>query len=70
MPGKNIRRLRLSRGLSQRELARRAGCTGSHINQVERGRVSPSLKRLRRIANILEVPVAELLAGERGGEKE
>jgi len=64
LPGKNIRRLRIARGLTQKQLAREAGCTDSHITQIEGGQVNPSLKRLRMIAGVLKVPVAKLLEEE------
>lgn len=66
MPGKKIRQLRISRGLTQKQLAREVGCTDSHITQIERGQVNPSLKRLRMIAGVLQVPVAKLLEEETG----
>lgn len=47
--GRNLRRLRESLGLSQRELAKRAGLTNSSISTVEQGLVSPSVQSLERI---------------------
>ncbi len=47
--GRKLRRLRESLGLSQRELAKRAGLTNSSISTVEQGLVSPSVQSLERI---------------------
>ena len=51
--GKNIRKYRIMRGLKQEELAAAAGCSSSHIGQIENARGIPSLEmsfRLRRIS--------------------
>jgi transcriptional regulator with XRE-family HTH domain len=49
-----IRRIRLQRGLTQAELAKRAGLSWIYIAKLEGGdRVSPSLPALDRIAHAL-----------------
>lgn len=45
-----IKSLRLRLGISQSELARRAGYSHEFISQVERGIKSPSIKALQKIA--------------------
>jgi len=45
-----IKRLRLCLGISQSELARRAGYSHEFISQVERGIKTPSIKALQKIA--------------------
>lgn len=64
-----VRRLRLQAGLTQAELAARAGVTVETIARLERvlrGRMSananPSLETMERIASALGVEVAELLS--------
>jgi transcriptional regulator with XRE-family HTH domain len=58
---KTIQRLRVRRGLSQRELAQRAKVTPGYIAQLEMGlRKNPSDDVLRRIAEALNVHVSEL----------
>lgn len=47
--GELIRGTRLSRGLDQSGLARRAGTTQAYISRVERGVVSPSIETLARL---------------------
>lgn len=57
-----IRRLRETRGLTQRDLAAKAKVTGAYVAQLETGaKENPSLDVLKRIAKALGVPVTELL---------
>jgi len=63
-PARQIRRLRLRRGLTQAELARRAGLSWIYIAKLEGGdRVSPSLPALERIARALGVRLRVELKG-------
>lgn len=59
--GKNIRRLRRHRGLSQEQLAERADLHRVFVGQVERGEKCPSILTLEKIAQALEVEAGELL---------
>lgn len=52
-PGAEIRRLRLQRGMSLRELGEKSGVSYSTICEIERGRRRPSHKTLRRILAVL-----------------
>ena len=57
-----LARLRKSKGLTKRELARRAKVTEAYVSQLESGaRRNPSLPVLKRLAKALGVPVTELL---------
>jgi transcriptional regulator with XRE-family HTH domain len=47
--GEILRNTRRDRGLTQSELARRAGTTQTYISRIERGAVSPSLSTLERL---------------------
>ena len=58
---RNLRRLRAERGLTLDELARRAGISRSMLIQVEQKRVNPTLATLVRIAQALDVGLAELV---------
>lgn len=60
--GARLRSLRSARGLSLRDLSVRSGLTASFISQVERGRASPSIASLGRLAEVLEVPVTHFFA--------
>ena len=57
--GKHVRLIRLDRGLSQRELARRVGVSNGTISQIERGNSDPSFSLLMKILDGLEVSVTE-----------
>jgi transcriptional regulator with XRE-family HTH domain len=57
-----IKRLRIERGLTQVELAKKAKVTQAYVAKIEGGdRVNPSLPVLRRLAKALGVPVTALL---------
>lgn len=59
--GRNVRRLRESRGLTQEDLAHLAGLHPPGIGRLERGAVDPRASTLVRVANALGVAVADLL---------
>jgi transcriptional regulator with XRE-family HTH domain len=61
MLGEKVRLLRKEKNLSLRSLAKDVGVTASFLSQVERGLADPSLGTLRKIAEMLGVPVFELL---------
>jgi transcriptional regulator with XRE-family HTH domain len=56
-----IRQLRKERGLSQAKLAVMADMDPATLNRLERGTGNPNLKTLERVANVLDVGVADLL---------
>jgi len=60
--GERLREARIDRGLSLRALGEKTGFSASFLSQVERGRSSPSLSSLDRIARALDLTVAKLLA--------
>src|SRR5262249_26484888 len=57
--GARLRSLRQIYGLSQRELARRAGVTNGTISLIELNQTSPQLASLKRILNAFPITVAE-----------
>jgi transcriptional regulator with XRE-family HTH domain len=59
-----LRELRLRRGWSQEDLARKAGLTQDTISNVESGKHRPFPSTLRKIAGALEVEVGELFGDE------
>ncbi len=62
--GKNIVQLRKKHGLSQRELAERAGITHSAISSIENGKVSPSVSSLKKIVNVFSLSLSEFFIFE------
>ncbi len=59
----NLRRLRESRGLTQNTMAQTLGLSTVGFGAYERGDREPNLINLRRIAEVLNVSVDELLRG-------
>ncbi|MEQ6888290.1 cupin domain-containing protein [Halomonas sp. CS7] len=62
--GARLKQLRLARGLSQRELAKRAGVTNSTVSLVEQNHVSPSVSSLKKILDALPVSISAFFAGD------
>lgn len=59
--GRNIRRLREARRMTQEQLAFEAQIDLTYVGGIERGRRNPSLMVMVRIADALDVPVGDLL---------
>lgn len=59
--GANVRRLRKAKGLSQEELADRAGVHRTFISQIERATKHPTIQSLDKVAKGLEVALTELV---------
>jgi transcriptional regulator with XRE-family HTH domain len=64
--GKAIKMLRVSRGLQQRQLAKKVGLDSSYVSLLESGKRLPSLQVVELIASKLRVPpyLILLLASE------
>ena len=58
-PMRELTRIREERGLSQQGLADASGVNKATINQIERGRRSPNLETLEKLAGALAVEVAD-----------
>ncbi len=57
----NIKKVRRRKKVTQRELARRLGCTQGWVSQMERPDHRPSGKTYERVAKALGCPVEELI---------
>ena len=57
----NVRRVRKAAGLSQAELAHRAGISSRYLSSIERGVVSATVTVLGKIARALKVDPCELI---------
>lgn len=57
MVGKRIKKLRVARGLTQIELASLLGVTHPLISMIERDKVKPNARMVRRLGDIFKVPV-------------
>jgi len=52
-PGQIIRRRRLANGLTQRQLAIRAGSTQAAISRLERGKISPTFHTFEQLLAVM-----------------
>lgn len=59
--GRNVRRARHDRGLSQEELADRAAVHQTYLSGVERGRRNPTVTVLQKIAEALDLDIEDLV---------
>ncbi len=57
--GHKLRTIRKERGLSQRELATRAGLTNGTISLIEQNRTSPSVASLKSLLDAIPISMAE-----------
>jgi len=62
--GRNVRRIRRQRGMTQEELAFEAKIDLTYAGGIERGKRNPSLLVMARIANALSVPLPKLLTSD------
>lgn len=63
--GKNIKRFREEREISQTALAENAGISRVQLGQIERNiKTNPGIQTVKRIAEILDVNIDDLFLGE------
>jgi transcriptional regulator with XRE-family HTH domain len=68
--GKQLRAVRTAFGLSQRELAKRAGVTNGMISLIEQERVSPSIGSLQKILSAIPMTMAEFFTRDLQGRQD
>ena len=59
--GKNLKRIRLEKKMSQGDIARALGIHRSYISGLERGVRNPTLLNIERLAKALGVELSKLL---------
>src|SRR6195952_180449 len=62
--GERLQSIRKLKGLSQRELAKRAGVTNSTISMIEKNSVSPSISSLRKVISGIPMSMVEFFSEE------
>ena len=62
--GRRLRGLRERNGLSQRELAKRAGVSNATISLIEQNRASPSVGSLKKVLDGIPVSLADFFADD------
>ena len=60
--GKNVRRFRKQRGMTQEQLAFESEIDLTYLGGIERGKRNPSLLVMARIAEVLTIPLSKLLS--------
>ena len=60
--GERIKKVRKAAGLTQAQLAKRLNVTRGYIGNVEQNQYSPSLAVLQRIADALQIDIAEFVS--------
>lgn len=66
---KNLKRIRLERGLSLRALARQVGCSYNAIHTWEHGTARPQPRNAKALREALGVPLDLLLADNEEGHR-
>lgn len=60
--GRNVRKLRLARGMTQEQYAVRSGFSQQYISDLERGRRNPTVVSLFELAQALDASPTELIS--------
>ena len=60
--GRNVKRIRAARRLTQEELAERSGFSQQYLSDLERGRRNPTIVSLWELAQALGATPVELIA--------
>ncbi|HEX3848571.1 MAG TPA: cupin domain-containing protein [Steroidobacteraceae bacterium] len=66
--GSHLKAVRQMYGLSQRELAKRAGVTNGLISLIEQNRVSPSVSSLKKVLDGIPMALADFFTLDLGGQ--
>ena len=66
--GAHLKSVRQMYGLSQRELAKRAGVTNGLISLIEQNRVSPSVSSLKKVLDGIPMALADFFTLDLGGQ--
>ena len=60
--GRNPRRARTERDLTQEQVARRSGVHATQVSRIERGKRDPRISTVEKLAEAVSLSVSELLA--------
>lgn len=58
--GKNLKRIRKEKGITQEKLEELSGLDRGYISGVERGVRNPSIKNIEKLAKALKISVSDL----------
>jgi len=67
--GRAIKTQRALLGISQEELAHRAGLHRTYVSDLERGARNPSIESIEKLASALQISVAKLFEAANDGQR-
>lgn len=59
--GKNLKRIRTEKGITQGDIVRALGISRSFVSNIENGKTNPTLSTISKIASALGVTIGKLL---------
>ena len=59
--GKNLKRIRTEKGISQGDIARSLGVSRGFVSNIENGKTNPTLSTIARLADAIKVTTDKLL---------
>lgn len=59
--GKNLKRIRTEKGISQGDIVRSLGMDRAFISNIENGKTNPTLATIAKLAKALGVPIEDLM---------
>ena len=59
--GKNLKRIRKEKGISQGDIVRSLGMDRAFISNIENGKTNPTLATIAKLAKVLNISVDKLL---------
>ena len=59
--GKNLKRIRTEKGISQGDIARALHAGRSFVSNIENGKTNPTLATIVKLAKALSVPIESLI---------
>ncbi len=59
--GKNLRRIRMGKGISQGDIVRALGMGRGFVSNIENGKGNPTLTTITKLAKVLGIPIEELI---------
>ena len=68
--GEKLKALRKRYGLSQRQLAEKAGLTHGTVSFIERNKISPSIGTLRQILDSISMTLSDFFSDNQEGEND
>ncbi|MCB1758760.1 MAG: cupin domain-containing protein [Gammaproteobacteria bacterium] len=67
--GAHLKAIRKSKGLSQRQLARRSGVSNGTISLIEQDKISPSIASLKQLLDGMQMSIADFFSAQGAAEQ-